>query len=196
VTGLLYFHRITDNRMAGEALRNFRLFESLCGEEFNKIVLATTMWDEVDGRIGCNRENDLKNSYWEAMVERGSTIKRFLLTRPSAFDVLEPILREVSKRKTLLFQREVEDLGLNLNETRAGRTLAMQLEGIVGAHEEKLDRIRSELKDPLLTPTKLNLLKEEYQEISRQIQDTTNEAKRFKTLTTSKPPTKWRRIIE
>ena len=184
--------------MAGTALKNLRLFESLCGEEFNKIVLTTTMWDEVDEKTGRYRENDLKNSYWEAMVERGSTIRRFLLTRPSAFEVLEPILREESKRKTLLLQREVEDYKLKLNETRAGQTLSLQLEELVGTHEEKLNRIRSELKDPSLTPTQLRLLMEDYQTISRQIQDTTDDAKRIKTLTTStrKPPTKFRHFIE
>jgi len=182
--------------MAGTALKNLRLFESLCGEEFNKIVLTTTMWDEVDENTGRYREIDLKNSYWEAMIERGSTIRRFLLTRSSAFEVLEPILRELNKRKALLLQREVEDLGLKLNETRAGQTLSLQLEELVDSHEEKLNRIRSELKDPSLTPTQLRLLMEDYQTISRQIQDTMDNAKRIKTLTTSKPPTKFRHLIE
>jgi len=182
--------------MAGTALKNLRLFESLCGEDFNRIVLTTTMWDEVDEKTGRNRETDLKKEYWEAMVERGSSIRRFLLTRPSAFEVLEPILREVSKRKTLLLQREVEDYKLKLNETRAGKTLSLQLEELVGSHEEKLNRIRSELRDPSLTPTQLRLLMEDYQKISRQIQDTMDDAKRIKTLTTSKPPTKFRNLIE
>ena len=76
------------------------------------------------------------------MVERGSSTRHFLLTRPSAFEVLEPILGEA-----LLHQREVEDLGLKLNQTRAGQT---QPEELVGAHEEKSNRIWSELKDPSL----------------------------------------------
>ena len=182
--------------MAGTALKNLHLFESLCGEEFNKIVLTTTMWDEVDERTGDARENELKNKYWKAMIERGSSIKRFSLSRTSAFEVLEPILGVVSRRKTLLLQREVEDLGLKLNQTRAGQTLFLQLEELVGAHEDKLNSIRRELRDPSLTPYQLNLLMEDYQKISLKIQETTDEAKRMKTLTTSRPPTKLRQIFE
>jgi len=59
-----------------------------------------------------------------------------------------------------------------------------------------LNRIRSELKDPSLTPTQLRLLMEDYQTISLQIQETTDNAKRIETLTTSKPPTKLRHFIE
>jgi len=182
--------------MAGTALKNLRLLESLCGEGFNKIVLTTTMWDEVEERTGHHRENDLKNSYWKDMVEHGASIKHFLFTRHSAFEVLEPILGEVNRMKPFLFQREVEDFGLKLNETSVGQTLLLQLEELVGAHEEKLNRIRSELRDPMLTTTQLGLLMEDYQTISRQIQNTTYDAKRIKTLTTSKPPINFKLIIE
>ena len=79
--------------------------------------------------------------------------------------------------------------------TRAQQTLLIQLEELVGAHEEKLNRIRRELKDPLLTPTQFRLLTEDYQTISRQIQDATDDAERIKTLTTWKPPKKLRQIF-
>jgi len=181
--------------MAGTALENLRLLEGLCGEGFNKIVITTTMWNEVDERTGHHRQNDLKNSYWKAMVERGASIRRFLFTRPSAFEVLEPILRGVNRPKPFLIQiqREIEDFGLRLKQTRVGQTLLLQPEELIGTHEEKLNRIRSELRGPTLTPTKLRLLMEDYQTISRQIQ---NDATRIKTLTTSKPPTNFKLIIE
>jgi len=173
--------------MAGTALKNLQLFESLCGEEFNNIVLTTTMWDEVEEPVGYNRERELKNSYWKAMIDRGSSMRRFLRTRQSAFEVIEPIIEEVRRRKVLLLQREVEDLGLKLNQTSAGRRLFMQLEELVVVHEEKLNKIRTELKDPLTTPNEVNLLMQEYQKISLEMQRTTNERKRLKMLTLSTP---------
>ena len=180
--------------MAGTALKNLHLFESLCGKDFDNIVLTTTMWDEVEGYVGYDREKELRRSYWQPMVDRGSSVRRFLRTRQSALDVLEPIILKLNKRRVLLLQREVEDLGMRLNQTSAGQTLSMQLEGVVVIQEEKLNRIRSELKGPV-TPQELNLLMADYQEISIQIQNTMNDAKRMKTLTTSRQPGKIKQMF-
>ena len=193
VTGALYFHGISSH-ITGTALKNLHLFESLCGEDFNKIVLTTTMWDNVDEKTGYDREIELRNSYWKAMVERGSSIRHFLLTRASAFEVLEPILVGVRNGKPLLLQREIEDLGLRLNQTRTGRALFLQLEELVGVHEEKLNRIRSELKEQL-TPQELDLLTAEYRQISVQIQNSMNDAKRLNS-TTPKQPGKLRQTFK
>ncbi len=134
--------------MAGTALKNLHLFESICGEEFNNIVLTTTIWDEVEEHVGYYREWELKTPYWKAMVDRGSSMRRFLRTRQSTFEVLEPIIKGVRRRKALLLQREVEDLGLKLNQTSATQTLLKQLEELVGVREERLNKIRTELRDP------------------------------------------------
>src|SRR6266540_6334994 len=77
LTGLLYFHRISDNRMAGTPLNNFRAFEKLFEDDFNGIILTTTMWDEVDEDLGAEREKELTDVYWKSMIERGSSVKRF-----------------------------------------------------------------------------------------------------------------------
>ena len=55
---LLYFHRISDNRMAGTLLKNLRMFEELCGKDALKNVILTTMWDEVDEETGLARESN------------------------------------------------------------------------------------------------------------------------------------------
>jgi len=81
--------------MAGTPLKNLRMFENLCGEDFNGIILTTTMWSEVDEELGAERELELKEEYWRSMIERGSSVKRFLYTRQSAFEILMPIFEEV-----------------------------------------------------------------------------------------------------
>jgi len=46
VSAILYVHRISDPRMQGSALRNFRVFRDLCGEEFfERVDICTTFWD-------------------------------------------------------------------------------------------------------------------------------------------------------
>ena len=71
LSGLLYFHRISDNRMAGTPLKNLRMFEELCGKNaFHSVILTTTMWDEVDGETGEERERELKEKYCWSVILR------------------------------------------------------------------------------------------------------------------------------
>ena len=181
LTGLLYFHRISDNRMAGTPLKNLRMFENLCGEDFKGIILTTTMWSDVDEELGVERERELKTDYWKSMIERGSSVRRFLYTRQSAFEILAPIWGEVDKRSALLLQIEMNDLQLQIRETSAGKTLYIELEELVARHHDILERIRRELREPMDDPDQLQLLMEEYQKVSVQLQRATEDMRRMKT---------------
>ncbi|KAF9036858.1 hypothetical protein BJ165DRAFT_1506484 [Panaeolus papilionaceus] len=60
LAGVLYFHRITDNRMSGTANRNIRMFGKLCGSKAaEKVVLVTTMWDLIARQDGENKYRPL-----------------------------------------------------------------------------------------------------------------------------------------
>ena len=63
--------------MAGTPLKNLPIFKKLCEESFDKLVLTTTMWSEVDEEEGAEHEQALKEGYWKSMIERGSPVKRF-----------------------------------------------------------------------------------------------------------------------
>lgn len=59
--------------MQGSAKSNILLFRQLCGDNaLQKVVLATTMWDVVDGEIGAKRERELveKKDFWGYMVSK------------------------------------------------------------------------------------------------------------------------------
>ncbi|KAL0630930.1 hypothetical protein Q9L58_010218 [Maublancomyces gigas] len=65
--GILYFHRITDTRMDGGALRCVKLFEDICGPTFlQNTALITTMWDKYpeDFHETVETERELINQYW------------------------------------------------------------------------------------------------------------------------------------
>lgn len=183
MTGLLYFHRISDNRVAGTSLKNLHLFEKLCGENFNNIVLTTTMWDDVDEPVGAQREQELVTEFWGPMIERGASVKRFLYTRESAFEILLPIFDKVDERssRALLIQNEINDHGLPLKDTSAGKTLYMKLGELVARHQEVLGRIRKELKDPTSDADQLRLLMEDYQIASMQLQRASEDMRKMKT---------------
>ena len=61
LSGIIYFHRITDPRMEGSNM-NLRMFRELCGEKnFSNVILCTTMWDKVGEEEGRRREQELRN---------------------------------------------------------------------------------------------------------------------------------------
>lgn len=79
--------------MAGSNLKHLRIFESLCGEKvFGSCILTTTMWDLVDDKTGSNREQELREKYWKAMIDQGCAVVRYHNTSASAWDILDRLL--------------------------------------------------------------------------------------------------------
>ena len=164
--------------MAGTPLTNLRMFEKLCGKEFSGIILTTTMWSEVDEELGAERERELKDKYWKSMIGRGSSVKRFLYTRQSAFEILMPMLEEADKRSALLLQTEMNDLQLQLGETSAGKTLHIELKELVEKHQDVLGRIKRELREPMDDADQFQTSMEEYQRVSVQLQRASEDMRR------------------
>ena len=145
-SGVLYFHRISDNRMAGTPLKNFRIFKELCGEKaFKNVIFTTTMWGEVPEATGDRRENDLKTTYWKSMIDLHSKVGRFKGTQDSAFHLVAPLL-EANSRTALLIQKELMDLGLRLGETRVGKVLHSEIKQLAKRQHEILVTLQKELK--------------------------------------------------
>jgi HSP90 family molecular chaperone len=128
------------------------------------------MWGDVDEETGSKREQELKNVFWKSMVERGTSVRRFLHNRNSALDVLGPIFDEINKKSALLIQQEVTELGLQLNQTTAGKALYKELAHLVSQHESVLKKMRKELQEPSRDEQDLQSLVEEYNEVTTQLQ--------------------------
>ena len=92
LTGILYVHRIKDERMTNTLMRNLSMFRSLCGDDaFKNVILVTTFRDELqDMSKGEARERDLvqKTEWWGYMASKGSRTRRFLNTRESALSII------------------------------------------------------------------------------------------------------------
>ena len=151
-------------------MTNQHLFEKLCGNDFKGIVLTTSMWDEEDEQSGSERERELKDVYWRSMIERGSSVKRFLFSRKSAFEILSPFFDEVDKRTALLLHRERHDLQSELGENSAGKTLNVELLDRLARHQVVLEEIQRQMRDPMADGKQLRDLMEEYQKLSVQLQ--------------------------
>jgi hypothetical protein len=146
LTGIIYLHRIKDERMTNALMRNLTMFRSLCGDDaFKNVVLVTTFWDELpDLAKGEAREKMLVEvaDWWGYMASKGSQVRRFLNTRESALDVLADLtgLPEI----TLQIQEEMVNQGLEVGETTAGEALNQELADLTAKFARELEVLQEE----------------------------------------------------
>jgi len=196
ISGILYFHRITDNRMGGSPLRNLRMFGNLCGdgEALRNVILTTTMWANLkDKNIGIQRESELLAKWWKPMVERGSVHKRFDVavdahSRGSsqawsdayqrAWEVID-VLVSRHAQEVVLLQEEMVDLKKRLSETAAGVTLYNSLQKLLADQKETI-RLLKEQVEGQNDPRLLADLDKQYAQIDEQLQKTFEQVEQLK----------------
>jgi chromosome segregation ATPase len=159
LAGIIYLHRISDNRLAGSALKNLRIFKCLCGENaFKHVMLVTSMWDTVktakDEALAVERETQLVNDdgFWKDMYQRGSLVARWAGSAESAKEMVEDILatRDRHGSATLQIQKELVDDEKDLDQTTAGRELYKEFEELQMKFEERLNDVLEQTKEAIL----------------------------------------------
>ncbi|KAG5811352.1 hypothetical protein H9Q74_006072 [Fusarium xylarioides] len=150
LVGILYLHRITDNRMEGSAMRNLKIFRKLCGKDpMKSVVILSTCWGKIDHERAVEHEDELKANpnFWGSMIEHGARVRRFDGTKQSALDVL--MLFAGKAEITLDIQRELVDEGKSLGQTAAGSAVNEELHRLEAKYSEELKRIRAETAEAL-----------------------------------------------
>jgi len=177
LSGLVYCHRISNTQMAATSVRHLRTFEELCGKDaLQNVILATTMWDEIDEATGKIEEEKMKTKYWNKMLERRSTAGRFMGTYESALQLLQPLIDAANfRRSSLLLQYEMVDMGKQLNETSAGRRLFTKVQNIVSQRQDLIQQVRTELERSVKDRTTLQPLQEEHRKLSQSLESTAEE---------------------
>ncbi|KAF5359442.1 hypothetical protein D9756_003449 [Leucocoprinus leucothites] len=184
LSGLIYLHRITDNRMAGSPYKNLRMFGELCGDlVMTQVVLVTTMWERVAADIGRAREEELKASFWKALINRGSNVDSLKTATPEeAWRVVQEVVDRRLKKEAaevVLLQEELVDNGVKLNETHAGKALYTDLQKQLAEQKESMKSLIAQVEksnDPHLTKE----LKKEYDRIQKDFDRTFLEAETLK----------------
>lgn len=146
LSGIIYLHRIKDERMTNAIMRNLTMFRNLCGDNaFKNVILATTFWDELqDKGKGEDREKQLleNSEWWGYMASKGSRTRRFLNTKESALSIIGDLVDLPAV--TLQIQDEIVDQGLGVDQTTAGEALNKELLELRAAYQAQLDSIRQE----------------------------------------------------
>ena len=70
LSGLLFLHRISDDRMTGSPSRVLEIFKNICGEEaFRNVVLVTFLFMLASReKVNCSRMTGIGNLWW--LLER------------------------------------------------------------------------------------------------------------------------------
>ncbi|KAI6096354.1 P-loop containing nucleoside triphosphate hydrolase protein, partial [Pisolithus croceorrhizus] len=172
LTGIIYAHRISDNRMSGSVCKNLALFGQLCGDEAAQCVrLVTTMWDNQkpeNTEIWRKRVSQLEGTFWKPLISLGARHEQFFNTRESAWNIVNGLvhtrtslaqrqsmdatgeLDEASTGKALLIQEEMVKAQRKLNETSVGRALYCRFQMVLSEQKKTLKQLLDALaeKDP------------------------------------------------
>ena len=151
--GVIYLHRITDEKVGGKARRVFKAFSTLCGNEaLQNVAIVTTMWDRPDVEPNLEkhelRERRLSEDpkFFKPAIQKNATMFRHYNTKSSAHKTISYLLD-----KTPMFLRIQKELGdgYKVEDTAAGQEAIDILRGDIQKHEEhinKLDTAAEELR--------------------------------------------------
>lgn len=145
--GIIYLHRISDRRMQGSALKNLFTFKRLCGDNaLKKVLLVTTMWDDVPQETAEAREKQLIEmpEYWARMIQKGSTTYRHSNTTASARGIIARIVEGDRHAVTLDMQDEMVNQKQDVLDTSACREINKEISAQIAMQQATW---RQELED-------------------------------------------------
>lgn len=145
LSGAIYLHRITDNKVGMASRRTMTVLQRICGaDNFQNIVLVTTMWDElVDQKVGEDRERELETGshFWAQMISRKAKIFRHDGKEETAVGIVKQII--LKPPVPLVMQVELSSERASVAGTTAGRFITEYLLQQRKLIEENADSIIS-----------------------------------------------------
>lgn len=146
--GVLYFHRISDNRMGGISKRSIRLFEKLCGDECLKnVVIVMNMWNKVTQAEGEAREEELKHDerFFKHAIAKEAKFERHNNTLESARRITHIVFSNTPK--PLDVQKGLVDQNKAFFSTSVGVEINRDLQDRIRKQREEMGSLRDELAE-------------------------------------------------
>ena len=145
LSGIIYLHRISDDRMRGSSMRSMRMFRKLCGKAFYRnLLLGTTCWSLISEEIGVQREKELMTdqNFWKGLIAKGA---QFVRIPDDGWDAKE-LVYDLARMEpaSLQIQEEMVDQHVNFNDLSAAQTLDDGSKALREAHEREKLRLQEE----------------------------------------------------
>ncbi|KAI6373105.1 hypothetical protein MCOR25_003504 [Pyricularia grisea] len=156
IHGILYLHRITDNRVSGSAKRNFEMFRALCGEaSYGNVSLVTTMWTGRGRHEQLRREAELRRdpNFFGSIISGGASLLRHgehgtdpQQLRDSALSIIRQLIVQCRPGPiVLLIQHELVEEKKILDDTSAGIIVQGDLHRAFADYRTELKNLRQEM---------------------------------------------------
>lgn len=129
LNGIIYLHSLRNPRMTFSSNASLRLFRNLCGDEFENVVLGTTFWDIVGEEVGCQRESEMRRSFWGPLLRRGANIARITRDRDVCLELIEDMAARNGKM-ILKVQKDIVLDGRDMCQTSAWRQALKDSQGL------------------------------------------------------------------
>ncbi|KAJ3509701.1 hypothetical protein NMY22_g16207 [Coprinellus aureogranulatus] len=153
LTGLLFIHRISDFRMGGISLKNFKTFRKLRGEStLRNVIIVTNMWGEVAPQLGEQREQELatQDDFFKPALDKGAKMLRHHNTlESSGHDIVRHILR--NNPMALQIQTEIVEEKKDVSQTAAADEIEKELRAEKERQRVEAERVKREMEGVLLT---------------------------------------------
>ncbi|KAJ4490086.1 P-loop containing nucleoside triphosphate hydrolase protein, partial [Lentinula aciculospora] len=144
LNGLVYLHRVSDPRFGGQASRNLKMFQNLCGTDaYGNIVVLTTFWDRVSSDEGLMREDQLKSTFFSNIVAGGARFMRHDRSTQSALEVIAHI--STLAPTDVQIQEEIRISGKGLEDTAAGSVHREEVERVLAKHRQEIASLGNEI---------------------------------------------------
>lgn len=145
LSGIIYLHPISDNRVTHHTTKNLEMFRKLTGEKnLKNVVLATSMWDKVSESEGIRREEELKGKFWKLLIAMGAKTVRHHDTPESARAIASTLLG--NKPFYLQLQEEMGKDNKALRDTAAGREVMLEIVRMKEEHQRELAEMEGLIK--------------------------------------------------
>ncbi|KAJ3509702.1 hypothetical protein NMY22_g16205 [Coprinellus aureogranulatus] len=149
LTGLLFIHRISDFRMGGISLKNFKTFRKLCGEAtLRNVIIVTNMWGEVTPELGAQREHELSTSpdFFLPALDKGAKMMRHLNTSQSGITIVKHILGS-NNPMALQIQTEIVEERKDVSQTAAAEEIERELRAEKERQRVEAERVKREMEE-------------------------------------------------
>ena len=157
------------------------MFGKLCGEKTLKnVIIMTNMWGRVALQEGEDREQQLKNEYFKAAIEKGAQLCRHDNTPESARAILRMILKNTPA--VLRVQHELIEERKGIEQTEAGEELNREICMVLVKHQKDIDGLEKGMQEAIEdddqeTQEELEEEKKRLQEEMRELRKTMKEMK-------------------
>lgn len=145
IHGLIYMHRISDQRMSGSSRRAFSTLANICGRSaMRRLTIVTNMWDITPPDIGTAREAELQDNslFYKDAIEAGARLLRNDKPPESGRNIVLNMSFDSPVRLAIL--TELLEEKKSLLETTAGRELDQELTQQRARHQAELRKLREE----------------------------------------------------